>query len=352
MGLVAGILYPIFEGITGVLMSPAAFLRRPDLWLRTISQTGATLSGGPNFAYEHCVRSVDTIDRSSLDLSRWAVAISGAEPVRADTMTRFVDSFGGCGFSPRAFYPTYGLAEATLMVSGGDRGEIPKVIPLDADALTQGRVVLADNASAAIREVVSCGRPRLSVHVADCNTGKPADDATIGEIFVRGPSVAQGYFNDPETTQETFGPNGANGGLRTGDLGFLHAGDLYIVGRCKDLIIIRGRNIHPSDVEMTVQRTDPRLRNNGGAAVSLDIDNEERLYIVQEVDVAGDADLSRLIELIRDAIWLDHGVNVHGVLLIRPGTLPKTSSGKVQRFVCRSAIERGEFDPVLQWRET
>lgn len=355
LGLVAGILYPIFEGITGVLMSPAAFLRRPDLWLRTISEVGASLSGGPNFAYEHCVRSVDAIDRASLDLSRWAVAISGAEPVRADTMTRFVDSFGGCGFSRRAFYPTYGLAEATLMVSGGNRGEIPKVISLDADALTQGHVVLANCASGATREVVSCGRPRLSVHVADPNSGKPVEDGTIGELLVTGPSVARGYFNDPETTLETFGPigpDGANGRLKTGDLGFLHSGDLYVVGRAKDLIIIRGRNIHPSDVEMTVQRIDPRLRNNGGAAVSLDVDNEERLYIVQEVDAAGDADLSRLVELIRDAIWLAYGVNAHGVLLIRPGTLPKTLSGKVQRFVCRSAIERGEFDPVLEWRQT
>jgi len=355
MGLVAGILYPIFEGITAVLMSPAAFLRRPELWLRTISQTGASLSGGPNFAYEHCVRSVDAIDRASLDLSRWSVAISGAEPVRADTMTRFVENFGDCGFSRRAFYPTYGLAEATLMVSGGDRSEIPKVIALDADALTQGRVALADSQTTRIREVVGCGRPRISVHLAEPSTGKPIADGRIGEIRVRGANIARGYFNDPETTLETFGrgeTDGADGGLKTGDLGFLHDGDLYVVGRAKDLIIIRGRNIHPSDVETTVQRADLRLRDNGGAAVSLDTDEEERLYIVQEVDAAPGTDLDKLIDVIRSAVWLAHGVDVHGVVLIRPGALPKTSSGKVQRFACRTAIERGEFDAVAQWRQT
>jgi acyl-CoA synthetase (AMP-forming)/AMP-acid ligase II len=354
MGLVAGILYPVFEGITGVLMSPATFLRQPEFWLRTISSTGATLSGGPNFGYEHCIRSIDSIDRTSLDLSHWTVAISGAEPVRADTINRFADSFGRCGFNRRAFYPTYGLAEATLMVSGGDRDENPKVMALDSDALAQSRVTLANDRTARVREVVSCGRPRLLVQLVDPTTGRPVEEGSVGEIIVSGPSVAQGYFNDPQSTNETFGSGVADcagATVKTGDLGFLHGGDLYIVGRAKDLIIIRGRNIHPSDVETTVQRADKRFHSNGGAAVSLDVDEEERLYFVQEVDAAG-SELENLIELIRDTIWLGHGIDVHGILLIRPGALPKTSSGKVQRFACKTAIERGNFDTLLEWRRT
>jgi acyl-CoA synthetase (AMP-forming)/AMP-acid ligase II len=353
MGLVSGILYGLFEGLTTRLIAPSAFLRQPELWLQTIAEASATMSGGPNFGFDHCVRSLAGIDRSKLDLSNWRVAMTGAEPVRAETLARFSEAFGSCGFDPRAFYPCYGLAEATLMVSGPVRGAGPQVLQLAADDLARGQVS-ATRAGAATREVVGCGAPRIALAIRDPVDQSPCPADRVGEIYVQGDNVAAGYYRDPETTAAAFDIRleGQTGRwLRTGDLGFVQGGELYVVGRATDVIIVRGRNIHPADVEATVQRVDPRLRANAGAVVSIELAGEERLVIAQELDPDAASDANTLSEAIRNAVWLSHGVAPYRVLLLAPGTIPKTSSGKIQRRAFRATLTSGLTLPMFNLGE-
>jgi amino acid adenylation domain-containing protein len=330
MGLIGNVLQPLAAGGRCVLMSPVAFLQRPMRWLEAISRFRGTVSGGPNFAYELCLRKATPEALLGLDLASWRVAFNGAEPVRAATLERFAAAFAPCGFQAASFYPCYGLAEATLFVTGGEPGRAPRV---DAEG---GRV--------------SCGRPWLGQRlvVADAETGEERPAGAEGEIWLSGPSVARGYWRNPEATVHDFNaflPDGEGPFLRTGDLGFLAGGELYVTGRLKDLIILRGRNLYPQDVELTAERSHPDLRPGGAAAFAVDAGDagEERLVIVHEVERRRQSSIAEIAEAVRRAVAAEHEAQVHEVVLIRQSGLPKTSSGKVQRRRCRDLYLQGEL---------
>lgn len=343
MGLIGGILQPLYLGCEVVLMPPMAFLQRPIRWLRAISRYRATTSGGPNFAYELCLQKITPEERADLDLSSWNVAFSGAEPVRADTLERFAAAFEPCGFRWDAFYPCYGLAEATLMVAGGMVGEPPIVRDFSGAALERHQVQAAPEGPEDAKRLVSCGKKlgALEVRIVDPQALTTCPPDRVGEIWVAGESVAAGYWNRAEETEHTFRARLSNGDagpfLRTGDLGFFHDGELFVAGRLKDLIIVRGRNHYPQDIELTVERSHPMLRQGGAAAFSVDIDGEERLVVVQEVErqARHTIDAEQIARSIRQAVAEEHEVQIHAVALIKPGGIPKTSSGKIQRQLCR-----------------
>ncbi|HEU4873754.1 MAG TPA: AMP-binding protein, partial [Pyrinomonadaceae bacterium] len=356
MGLVDGIIQPLYSGFTGLLMSPAALLHNPARWLQAISRYGVTHSGGPNFAYDLCVRRIDESQRASVDLSTWCVAYNGAEPVRHETLERFAAAFASCGFRPAAFYPAYGLAEATLKVTGGRRGVGPVYCTVNAPALEQHRILSAEIGASDSRTLVGCGRAALGTEVVIVNPETLVRCASdeVGEIWVCGPGVAAGYWNRPEETESTFNARLTNGGrfLRTGDLGFVRDGELFITGRLKDLIIIRGRNHYPQDIERAVQISHPALKPDGGAAFSVEFENEERLVVVQEIDTRRKHEAPAIIETTREAISEEFEIQPAAVVLIRSGTLPKTSSGKVRRSRCREDFLNNSLSVIAEWRAT
>ena len=357
MGLMAGVLQPLYSGIPAILMSPIAFMNRPTCWLKAISKYKATTSGGPNFAFDLCARKTMPEDLRSLDLSSWTVAFSGAEPVRNETIERFTRVFEPCGFRREAFYPCYGLAEATLIVSGGLKTASPKVRTVRARDLEQRQVVEGSVGSDKVRNLASCGRTLSDqkIVIADPESLLRCADRQIGEIWVSGRSVALGYWNRREETQKTFLAHlsDSNEGpyLRTGDLGFLEEGELYVTGRIKDLIIIRGLNHYPQDIECTVERCHAALRPGCGAAFSIDVEGEERLVVVQEVDRSVQQDLGPLLDLIKKKIAEHHEIQPHAIVLIKQGTIYKTSSGKIQRHACRQAFLQGRLDAVSLWMD-
>ena len=277
MGLTNGIIQPLLEGRRCYLMSPQSFLQRPLRWLQAISRYRATVSGGPNFAYELCIRRITPEQREALDLSSWYAAYNGAEPVRADTLRRFAATFASCGFRPRFFYPCYGLAEATLMVSGGRLHEEPVLCTTEATALEHNRIVETSERQRNVRTLVGCGHamPGTRIVIVNPESSTPCAPDAVGEIWVSGPSVAHGYWNRPEETERTFQACLAGAGegpfLRTGDLGFLRDGELFVTGRLKDLIIIDGRNLYPQDIELTVEQSHPAMRPGCCAAFSVDV---------------------------------------------------------------------------------
>ncbi|MGZ6503323.1 MAG: AMP-binding protein, partial [Tumebacillaceae bacterium] len=355
MGLIGGILQPLFTGYPVTLMAPVDFIQRPLRWLETISRLGATVSGGPNFAYELCLQKITPEQRDTLDLSKWEIAFSGAEPVRAETLERFAEFFAPCGFRKEAFYPCYGLAEGTLLVSGGAKAEAPIVCTFDGEALSENRVAQVVEAQESDRQLVSSGRlstSRQKIVIANPTTGARCADDEVGEIWVSGPSVAQGYWNREEQTKEVFQARLADTGegpfLRTGDLGFVQHGELYVTGRLKDLIIIRGRNYYPQDIEFAVQESHPAVKNSNGAAFAIEIDGEERLVIVQEIERAyRKANLAEVVTAVRQAVSEEHQLQVHAVVLIKPVSIPKTSSGKVQRHACKAGWEANTLDVLF-----
>ncbi|MBW8873687.1 MAG: amino acid adenylation domain-containing protein [Acidobacteria bacterium] len=351
MGLIGTVLQPLYTGAVSYLMTPGAFLQRPARWLEAISRYRATTSGGPNFAYELCVRKVGAVQREGLDLSSWQVAFNGAEPVRAGTLRRFAAAFAPCGFRAAAFRPCYGLAEATLLVSGWRQEGEPRVRALDTEALERHEAEDAVD-SARSRELVSCGLGVQTVLAVDAESGETCPPGRVGEIWVDGPSVAQGYWERPEETVATFGARLADGTgpfLRTGDLGFVSEGELFLTGRLKDLIILRGRNHYPQDLELTAERSHAGLRAGGGAAFAVDITGEageERLVIVHEVERHARAGMEgekteEIAAAVRRGVAEEHEVSVAEVVLIRPETLPRTSSGKVRRHACRELYLQG-----------
>jgi len=353
MGLIGGILEPLYVGGCAVLMSPTSFLREPVRWLRAISRHRALISGGPNFAYDLCVRRMEPQDFNDLDLSHWRVAFCGAEPVRAETLERFAEKFRPCGFRKEAFYPCYGLAEATLLAAGGAGPAAPKVIRVRRSKLLQeGEAVPAVDDAADSCRVVSCGRGSdgQALIVADPDRSLPCTEGQVGEIWLRGPSVSPGYWSRPEENSETFEARLADSGggpfLRTGDLGFIYGGDLFVTGRRKELMIIRGRNYYPQDIELTVQQTSSALLPSSGAAFSVANEawDEERLVVVQEVDRRHDKrEFDELIRAIRRAVTEEHEIDVHEVVLISQASLSRTTSGKVQRNVCRERYVKNEL---------
>ncbi|MCA9969271.1 MAG: AMP-binding protein [Anaerolineales bacterium] len=358
MGLIGGILQPVYRGFPCVLLSPVSFLQRPLRWLHAISRYGGTISGGPNFAYDLCARKFDADrDGAALDLSTWRVAFNGAETVRAATLARFADTFAPYGFRRHAFFPCYGLAEATLIAAGGDVAAEPETLPLDPARLAQH--VAAPPAGDVADAVTLVGNGRSladqTLQIVDPTTRQPLPAEQVGEIWLAGPSVAQGYWQQPAETAATFAARlaGAAAGpfLRTGDLGFLHDGQLYVTGRRKDLMIVHGQNIYPQDIELTVEQCHPALRPGCGAAFSIDLDGAERLVVVQEAATDTLPDASDLLPHIRQTVTEAHGIPVYAVVLIKPRTIFKTSSGKIQRFACREAFLDGSLAVIVESRQ-
>ena len=350
-------------GSSLVLMSPVAFVQKPLRWLQAISQHRATTSGGPNFAYQLAAQALQSDEAQGLDLSRWDLAFCGAEPIQRATVEDFLGASAAHGFAPGAFFPCYGMAEATVQVTGVNKGEGIHYLEVSNAALARGRIEApAPGAPDADRKsLVSCGSTRLAheLLVVD-EQGRPVADAhQVGEIWVRGGSVGAGYFGLPDLSEQTFGArpaaaSAAEGGyLRTGDLGAVIDGQLYVTGRVKDLLIIRGRNIYPQDVEDCVQDAVPELKRGAGAAVSVLVDKEEKLVVVQEIGRSQRRSL-QLDETLRamvQAIGEDFGLTPHQVVLVEPATIEKTSSGKIARALCRKAYLQGQLRVVASWTE-
>lgn len=357
MGLIGCILEPVYANAGEILMPPLAFLQRPVRWLQAISNYRGVVSGGPNFAYDICVDKVKSEQIESLDLSHWQLAFSGAEPVRPATLERFSATFAPCGFKAQAFYPCYGLAEGTLIASGGDGPGHLVLFKAQRAALEQARVVEAQPEDANAVDMITCGESiggqQIVIVDPESLIRCPVDE--VGEIWISGPSVAQGYWNRPEDSYDTFGAYLADSGdgpfMRTGDLGFLRDGQLYVTGRLKDLIIIRGSNHYPQDIELTVEQSHPALQPGGGAAFALQVDGLEELVVVQEVSrQARNSDMSEVMRAIRSAIAENHDLQVFAIALIRPLSIPKTSSGKIQRRATRSAYLDGSLEVIESWR--
>lgn len=355
MGLI-GVIQPVYGGFPIALMSPVHFARKPVRWLRAISRFRATTSGGPNFAYDLCVQKITPEQQMGLDLSRWEIAFNGAEPVRLESLDRFARAFEPCGFKRQAFYPCYGMAESTLMISGAKRKARPKVITIDTQALETNRLVPVVGGQKHGRSLVGCGSTDTDQRllIVDPESKIPCDTKTIGEIWVAGPSVAKGYWNQTEETKTTFKATLANTDegpfLRTGDLGFIHDGELFITGRLKDIIIIRGLNHYPQDIEYTVEKSHKALRPGCGAAFSIDFEGEERLVVVHEVERRHirDTDIDAITRAIRKAVSEEHELQVHAIVLVKPFSIPKTSSGKIQRHRCRAMFLNGRLKILAQ----
>lgn len=355
MGLVGGIFEPVFCGLPSVLMSPLAFLQKPVRWLRAITRYRVTISGGPNFAYDLCTQKVTDKQLEELDLSTWDVAFNGAEPIRASTLEKFYDRFGPVGFHAEAAYPCYGMAETTLIVTGGKKSEAPVARTFLGKALDDHHIkpVAGDHEDA--RTLIGCGQvlPGQQVRIVDPVYYRQLPEDRVGEIWVDSPSVAMGYWNNPGATQETFQAKLADSTsgtyLRTGDLGFLHEGELFVTGRLKDLIIVRGVNRYPQDIELTVEQSSKRLQAGAVGAFAVDIEGRERLIIVSEVERARRKDWSDVIQAIRRNVNTEHEVPPDGIILVRFGSIPKTSSGKIQRHACRNDFLEGSLSVVAQW---
>lgn len=355
MGLIGGILQPIYCGGRNVLMSPMNFLQKPYRWLSAITRFGATTSGGPNFAYDLCVERITPEQRETLDLSSWQVAFNGAEPIRAETLDAFCEAFEPCGFRREAFYPCYGLAEATLIVSGGRVKEKPIVREFDNASISDGLALPVAAGTDGAYSLVSSGRklPDGQVVIADYETHTRCPESVVGEIWISSPSVAQGYFNQPEATHSTFRARLKDTGegpfLRTGDLGFLFDGELFITGRIKDMLIVHGVNHYPQDIELTIQQSHERLRRDCGAAFTVEVRGKQELIIAQEIERHRTTDFSDVFDAIYRAVASEHDLHPYAILLLKAGTIPKTSSGKIQRHACRAEYLKGELSVVGQW---
>jgi acyl-CoA synthetase (AMP-forming)/AMP-acid ligase II len=340
MGLINGVLQPVFSGCPAYLMAPAAFLQRPARWLQAVSRLGATHSGGPNFSYDLCVRRVGDQDAAALDLSSWRVAYNGSEPVRRGTLENFATKFGAHGFRWESFSPAYGLAESTLLVTSIPAGIAPV---LRDEAVASG--LLAEASQVLIVD------PATRVRVAD---------GEVGEIWVAGRSVASGYWNKNGETADTFGArtkDGCGPYLRTGDLGFIEHRCLFVTGRMKDVLIVRGTKHYPQDLEATVERAHPAVRAGCCAAFAVEADNEEKIVIVAEIESREQArgtmdDMTAVLDSIRLAVTTTHQVAAHSVALVPAGTIPKTTSGKLQRFLCRDALLDGALEPIVSWSDS
>lgn len=355
-GLVSAVIHPLYVGYESIVMSPVSFLQSPPRWLRAIGKHQISLSGGPNFAYDLCVRHATPQLLESLDLSGWETAFTGAEQTRPETLDRFAETFGRCGFRREAFFASYGLTESTLMVSGRPKSSDLIIKTLLASGVESNRVVDAAPDDQQTRSFVSCGEvlPDQEAIFVNPDTLDPCEASQIGELWLKSGCVSQGYWKRPAETAATFHARLAKTGegpfLRTGDLGFMADRNLFITGRIKELIIIRGRNHYPQDIEASVAPCHPAIRPGGGAAFSIEIDDEERLVVVQEVNQSEDVQLDTLIELIRQAIAQSHGIQVYAVQLVAEGTIPRTTSNKIQRRACRAGFLAGRIEFLAAWQ--
>ncbi len=349
MGLIGGLLTPLYMGRSTIFISPRAFLQRPIRWLQLISDYKATISGAPNFAYQLCIDRISPDQTDSLDLSNWRTAFCGAEPIMPRTLSDFAHRFSSSKFSASSFYPCYGLAEATLLVAGGNGPAEPRFLSVVRDTLSEGRVdIQPDGRGKAFQKLVACGSAvdQTEILIVDPQTLTVCDERSIGEIWIKGASVTAGYWNRDEENRQRFAALTADGRVgfcRTGDLGFFDDGQLYVTGRIKDVVILRGRNLYPQDIESTVRET---IGSEGGqcAAFSVEGPRGEGLAIVAEVPRhSNDAAFPEWVRSIRRAVIDVHEVDPRNVLLVRPATVPLTSSGKVQRHRCRKMFDADEI---------
>ncbi|MBW6459885.1 MAG: AMP-binding protein [Bacteroidales bacterium] len=358
MGLIGALIQPAYVGGSNAIIPPNSFLLRPLNWLKAISRYRGNTVGGPNFALDYCVERFKPEELDGTDLSCVRPFFCGAEPVRSESLESFSETFKPYHFRSDQFYPCYGLAESVLIVTGGGLFDDPVYLSVDTREIEKGRVVLLPGDSPDAKTFVSCGYPWQGttvkiVHPESCIVNPPGE---VGEIWVSGPSVARGYWNKPEETERTFGARLADTGegpfLRTGDLGFIHKGHLYITGRIKDLIIIRGLNHYPHDIEQTAAKAHEALQSGSVAAFSVDEAGEERLVLVCEIRRTHlrDLDANAVFEALRQAITDTHQIQVHAIALIRTNTLPKTSSGKIQRLTAKKEYLGHELELLDSWK--
>lgn len=354
MGLIGIALQPLYLGTTSTLMSPQAFLKSPLSWLCAISRYRPHTSGAPNFAFELCLKAAEAEDVSDLDLSSWRVAFNGAEPIDADTMSRFAEYFSRVGLPHDAIYPCYGLAESTLYVSGHRRGKAFHIEEVDREALKRNQLDPPAAGKASNRLVGTrniCGH---DIRIVDPDSGVEKAAGNVGEIWLKNPSVAQGYWGNAEATARIFQAFTAKGEgpyLRTGDLGALYKDSLFITGRVKDMIILNGRNFYASDIEKAVQGQDARLRLGYGAAFGLSNGGQEALVLVQAVkqkDMVPE-EAEQVCAEIKKTILREIGVPVARIVLIHSRTFPRTSSGKIRRNECRQMLIQDELQIVYEW---
>ena len=357
LGLVTAVLWPVWMGTTSVLMAPAAFVRDPAIWLKAISRYRGTMAGAPNFAFELCATKIADADLAGLDLSSLRIAYNAAEPVRAATLDKFSARFAACGFRAEAFYPSYGMAEATVFISGGDAAALPIVHTVDQRALAAGRVQMVAAGHPDATRIVACGAATAphDVRVVDPETGREQADGQVGEIWFAGPSVSPGYWQLEEISSTTFGQRIAGSDsayryLRTGDLGVMLDGQVYVTGRSKDLIILHGRNYYPQDIEASAVAAHPALRAGYVAAFSLDGAAGEQLAVVAELEREHfrSADPEQVVAAIRRQVMHDHEVAVGRVVLLRPYKIPMTSSGKIQRRQTRAMLLDGTLELLAE----
>lgn len=359
MGLIGGILQPLYAGFPVILMASIDFLKKPIRWLKAIDHYKVTTSGGPNFAYDHCLRKVTPQQLVGLDLSTWEVAFTGAETIRAETLDQFTSTFAPCGFRKEAFYPCYGMAEATLIISGGNKADCPITFDLDSSALEQNQAMKAKTRNTS-RTLVGCGQSPIEQKIVIVHPDSliPCLPGHIGEIWVAGPSVAQGYWNEPEETEKYFQAFLAGTYecpfMRTGDLGFLEDRELFVTGRIKDVIIIRGQNHYPQDIELTAEKSHLALKAGSSAAFTVEFKGCDRLVIVQEVERSylQKLNVQEIVRQVRQSIAEQHGLEVFTTVLVKTGSLLKTSSGKIRRRSCRDALLAGDLEVVEDWSET
>jgi acyl-CoA synthetase (AMP-forming)/AMP-acid ligase II len=356
MGLILNALQAWYVGAACVLIAPVSFLQRPLSWLKAIHDYRAEVAGCPNFGFDLCVSKFRPAALEGIDLSNWRVAFNAAEPVRADTLRTFAKVFSPYGFDASAFYPLYGMAEATLLVSGGRRGEGASIATVSRSELQASRVASPLDPSDAV-QIVGCGRAleKEKIAIVDPNTRRRCADSEIGEIWVHGANVAQGYWQNEAASGDTFGAmiideQHSARWLRTGDLGCVDArGELFVTGRIKDLIIVRGINYYPQDIELAAERAHPCLRPGFGAAFPvLDRYDQEQVVIVQEVERTERhrIDFDEVVADIREAIAEEHQLSLYAVMLVQPGTIPKTTSGKIQRQLIRRLWQEGRLKPI------
>ncbi len=361
MGLIGGILMPLYLGSSVTLMSPLTFLKTPYIWLKAISDRKAKFSGGPNFSYQYCVRKITPEQRDSLDLSHWDVAFNGAEPIQAASLRSFSEYFSSTGFKDNAFLPCYGLAEATLFVAGSPqgRGMLTRPTCLDALAIGESKKKLATNKRA---ELVSSGvlASQTLVEIVNPSTNCRVESGKIGEIWVNSPSVCAGYWGKPQYSEKVFrasikNDDNSNDGmtyLRTGDLGFMDGGELFVTGRLKEVVIVAGRNHYPQDLELSFQKTSEHIRKGCGAAFTVPSAEGEQLIVVQEVSKAIDLTEDGWAKLaLKGAgeISSRHGISAKSIVFIAAGSLPKTSSGKIQRVDAKRQYEANQLKVIYCW---
>lgn len=352
MGLVGGILQPLYSGYPVTLMSHMLFLQQPFPWLQAISHFRATTSGAPNFAYDLCIRKIKPEKRTLLDLSCWEVAFNGAEQVYHKTLGQFTEFFSTCGFRRKAFLPCYGLAEATLLVTGGPKARSPVIQHMVSSGLEHNQAIISPTNKAGTRTLVSCGQNMFDqIRTINPETLMPCLSDQVGEIWVSGPSVACGYWNNPTETELTFGAwlsDSTEGPfLRTGDFGFMHEGELYVTGRLKNMIISDGNNHYSNDIERTVERCHPAIRPAGCAVFPINHAEGERLIVIAEVDHNRELKTEEVIKAIRQAVSVHHELAVHDIRLTTAGNIPKTFSGKIKHYLCKANYMAGIFNEMI-----